>query len=70
MKKFPIFFYQNREGFIAIYIGAHGVPNHLDPILDVAAILKDQTDEIKFLFIGEGVEKKKASSKKARRKFE
>ncbi len=50
--------------FIITYVGAHGVANYLDQILETAQLLKDTN--VLFLLIGEGMEKsrlvKKASN--------
>ena len=48
------------------HIGAHGIANHLDQILDAAALLKDRAD-IVFLPHGRGHEKKKELQDRARR---
>lgn len=42
--------------FVVLYIGAHGVANHLDQVLDAAHLLKN-SPEIVFLFIGTGMKK-------------
>lgn len=45
--------------FTILYLGAHGKANALDVILDAASILQDKgLDNIKFVFIGDGPEKK------------
>lgn len=41
--------------FIITYVGAHGVANHLDQILDAGEALKDTN--VLFLLIGQGMEK-------------
>jgi glycosyltransferase involved in cell wall biosynthesis len=50
--------------FIITYVGAHGIANYLDQILETAQLLKDTN--VLFLLIGEGMEKsrlvKKASN--------
>ena len=43
--------------FVITYVGAHGVANHLDQILDTALLLKDT--KAFFLLIGQGMEKEK-----------
>ena len=51
--------------FVITYVGAHGVANHLDQILNTAERLKDTN--VLFLLIGEGMEKprlKKLSEEK------
>lgn len=46
----------NLEGhFVIIYVGAHGVANHLDQVLDAALLLKDTP--VLFLLVGQGMEK-------------
>lgn len=42
---------------ILVYVGAHGVANHLDQIIDVAAAAQDKPWQ--FVLIGDGMEKKK-----------
>lgn len=41
--------------FVITYVGAHGVANHLDQVLDTAQLLKDTS--VLFLLIGDGMEK-------------
>lgn len=49
---------QNLENkFIITYVGAHGVANHLDQVLQTAKLLKDTN--VLFLLIGDGTEKNK-----------
>ena len=43
--------------FVITYVGAHGVANHLEQILDAGKVLEDTT--VLFLLIGEGMEKKR-----------
>jgi glycosyltransferase involved in cell wall biosynthesis len=46
----------NLDGFFVItYVGAHGVANHLEQVLDAADALKDTN--VLFLLIGQGMEK-------------
>ena len=45
------------ERFVITYVGAHGVANHLEQILNTAVHLKDTG--VLFLLIGEGMEKEK-----------
>lgn len=52
-----------QEQFIAVYIGAHGIANHLDPIIDAAKLSKQRNDNIHFLFIGDGTEKKRLETR-------
>lgn len=56
--------FQGEEGkkagdyFKIIYLGAHGVANALDVVLNVARIIQDkQYNKIKFIFVGDGLEK-------------
>lgn len=51
--------------FVVSYIGTHGLSHGLSSILDVAKDLKERED-ILFLFIGEGAEKKELLEKKRR----
>lgn len=41
--------------FVITYVGAHGVANHLDQVLETAHLLKDTN--VLFLLIGDGMEK-------------
>lgn len=45
------------EKFVITYVGAHGVANHLDQILDAGEALQDTN--VLFLLIGQGMEKKR-----------
>lgn len=45
--------YGLQKKFIAMYVGAHGVNNDLETLIDAAEELKEQS-EIKFVFIGDG----------------
>jgi glycosyltransferase involved in cell wall biosynthesis len=52
----------NLEGkFVITYVGAHGVANHLDQILETGKLLEDTN--VLFLLIGDGMEKKKLIEK-------
>ena len=53
--------------FIITYVGAHGVANHLDQILDVAE--KMMNTNAYFLLIGEGMEKKRLIVESNKRKI-
>lgn len=45
----------DKDDFIAIFSGAHGIANGLDAVLDAAAELKRKNrNDIKFVFIGDG----------------
>jgi len=50
------------DKFLISYIGTHGLSHALDKVLDTAKILI-KNDMIRFLFIGEGAEKKKLLQK-------
>ncbi len=52
--------------FVVSYIGTHGLAHALDIVLDAAAMLKRQNDNIHFLFIGEGAEKENLIQKAAK----
>jgi glycosyltransferase involved in cell wall biosynthesis len=45
------------DKFVALYVGAHGVANHLQQVLDAAKLL--QPENVYFVFIGSGMEKDK-----------
>ena len=47
--------HQLENKFIITYVGAHGVANHLDQVLDAAQLLTDTN--LLFLLIGNGMEK-------------
>lgn len=42
--------------FLIVYVGAHGVANHLEQLLDAAAALRDLLD-VHFLLVGDGMRK-------------
>jgi glycosyltransferase involved in cell wall biosynthesis len=45
----------DKDDFIAIFCGAHGIANGLDSVLDAAKVLKEQKEHnIKLLFVGDG----------------
>jgi len=44
-----------KDYFVITYVGAHGVANHLDQVLDAAVVLADTN--VLFLLIGQGMEK-------------
>ena len=53
---------ENLEGkFVIIYVGAHGVANHLDQLLDAGKALEDTN--VLFLLIGQGMEKERLKQK-------
>jgi glycosyltransferase involved in cell wall biosynthesis len=45
----------DQNSFVITYVGAHGVANHLEQLIDTAKLLKDHN--ILFLLIGDGMEK-------------
>jgi len=47
----------DKSSFIITYMGAIGMANNLDVIIEVAEILKESYKELKFLLVGEGPEK-------------
>lgn len=49
---------ESSKHFIALYSGLHGLAQGLDQIIEAATKLRDNT-KIKFIFIGDGAEKKK-----------
>lgn len=45
----------NRDDFVAVFTGAHGVANGLEAVLDTAIVLKKRSrNDIKLVFIGDG----------------
>ena len=57
------------DKFVVSYIGTHGMAHRLDTVLDAAAKLKNN-NRIKFLFVGDGAEKKKLVERKKREKLD
>tara|TARA_B100001057_G_scaffold437202_1_gene468848 strand:- start:38 stop:1297 length:1260 start_codon:yes stop_codon:yes gene_type:complete len=53
--------YEKELTFKCIYAGSHGVANDLENVIDTAKLLVDKP--IKFIFIGDGTEKKKLIKK-------
>lgn len=51
----------NENTFVVTYVGAHGVANHLDQILETAFIL--QKENVVFWLIGDGMEKNRLKQK-------
>ncbi|WP_018394770.1 glycosyltransferase family 4 protein [Bacillus sp. 37MA] len=49
--------YGLKDKFVITYMGAHGVANHLDSLIDVAKECQDYED-IVFMLIGDGMQKK------------
>lgn len=54
--------------FIITYVGAHGVANALDQLLDAALLLKER--RVLFLLIGDGMEKKRLMERKENESIE
>ncbi|MFO7810824.1 MAG: glycosyltransferase family 4 protein [Candidatus Delongbacteria bacterium] len=55
----------NKNDFLAVFTGAHGIANGLDTVLDACKILKDMNiSDIKILFVGDGNKKKDLMSRK------
>ena len=53
--------------FVITYVGAHGVANHLEQVLDAGEALKDT--DVLFLLIGQGMEKVRLMKMAAERKI-
>lgn len=51
----------SKDSFVITYVGAHGVANHLDQIIETANILRDKN--IVFWLIGDGMEKNRLKLK-------
>jgi glycosyltransferase involved in cell wall biosynthesis len=45
------------DRFVIAYVGTHGMAHGLDLVLDVAALLRER-DDMRFLFVGEGAERR------------
>ena len=58
------FFESQKDKFIVGYFGGHALSNALDRSLDLAKKLKDSHSEIVFVFVGDGVEKKRLMERK------
>lgn len=54
--------------FVITYVGAHGVANHLEQILDAGEALKDT--RVLFLLIGQGMEKERLMKMREERKID
>lgn len=55
------------DDFVALFSGAHGLANGLDAVLDAARVLRDRgRDDIKFLFVGDGMVKPRLIERAAR----
>jgi colanic acid biosynthesis glycosyl transferase WcaI len=50
--------------FVAVYAGTHGMAHGLDAVLDVAKAMAAEKD-VKFLFVGEGAERKRLAARVA-----
>lgn len=50
-------FERYRDRFKVVYVGAHGVPNGLDVILEAAKFIQDKNADIHFIMVGAGAEK-------------
>lgn len=53
--------HQLEDKFVVTYVGAHGVANHLEQILDAGKLLEDTN--VLFLLIGQGMEKARLMKK-------
>lgn len=58
--------YAPNAKFVAIYVGAHGISQHLSTLLAAAERLRERTD-IAFVFVGEGAEKEQLIAEAAQR---
>lgn len=56
-------FERYRDRFKVVYVGAHGVPNGLDIILEAAKFIQDKNADIHFIMVGEGAEKSRLVNK-------
>lgn len=56
-------FERYRDRFKVVYVGAHGVPNGLDVILEAAKFIQDKNVDIHFIMVGEGAEKGRLMNK-------
>ncbi|WP_065410240.1 glycosyltransferase family 4 protein [Pseudobacillus wudalianchiensis] len=61
---------EHRGKFIAVYTGAHGLANNLDIILEAAEYLKTQDEDIQFLLVGDGPEKKRLMEWKEKKQLD
>jgi glycosyltransferase involved in cell wall biosynthesis len=65
LKTFDPVAFRDQQGlskkFVITYVGAHGVANHLDQVLDAGKILEDTN--VQFLLIGQGMEKERLKKK-------
>ncbi len=58
-EEFSVFFRENKNKFIAVYTGAHGLANNLEALVDAAKKAREINNKIHFLFVGDGPEKEK-----------
>ncbi len=53
------------DKFVAAYVGTHGMAHGLDAVLDTAKMLRAR-DDVRFLFVGEGAERKRLEERAQR----
>jgi glycosyltransferase involved in cell wall biosynthesis len=53
------------DRFVAAYVGTHGMAHGLDAVLDTAKMMRSR-DDMRFLFVGEGAERKRLEERAAR----
>ena len=56
------------DKFVIVYVGAHGVANHLQQVLDTAELLTDTN--VLFLLIGDGMKKKELMAEARQRELD
>lgn len=53
--------FRQKQGFddkkVIVYVGAHGVANHLIQVIETAELIKDELPEVLFLLVGDGMQK-------------
>lgn len=59
-----------KDRVVITYVGAHGVANHLDQILDTAALLKATNPEVLFVLIGGGMKKQELKDRAKREQLD
>ena len=52
--------------FVVSYFGAHGWPNMLDQLLDVAGLIKDEMPDVRIMLVGDGIDKDRLVERAAR----
>lgn len=57
------------DKLVLTYVGAHGVANHLEQVLDAAEKVRDDFPQIRFVLIGSGMRKDALMEDAARRKL-